>query len=129
MTYSAKIIVYTGLIAIALFVLVSSSQGNPPRIPTITNTDAFNKISNLPEVKAYFQKLGEVEKGVKPVIREESDNPDGNNLFEYYVGESHTTHSVLWNRFAVNRRSGEVFVFNQEEGEYIPINKWRHGDQ
>ncbi|MFA5800340.1 MAG: hypothetical protein WC840_05295 [Candidatus Peribacteraceae bacterium] len=110
-----KIIIFA--ILLSLF-SISCAKGG------LTETASFSKIHKLPEVQSFIEKIGRVE-GVRPVIRQEESSAENANLFEYYVGESYPTHSVLWNRFAVDKKTSEVFVFDIESGDYISIEKWR----
>lgn len=91
---------------------------------SLSETAALSKIESLPEIQLF---VGEVKKSgtdIKPTIRQES--VDTSDLFEYYIGESRPTHDVLWNRFAINKKTAEIFVFDVESGDYIPLGEWRN---
>lgn len=91
---------------------------------TLSETASLNKIQKLPEVQSFIEKIDKVE-GVHPIIRQEDSSAGNSNLFEYYVGELYPTHSVLWNRFVIDKKTSEIFIFDIESGDYISLEHWR----
>lgn len=87
----------------------------------LSEEEAFNKIENLNEVKNFAEQIEKADENVKAIIRlEKSDNPD---LYEFYVGEDHETHTVAWNRFAIHKKTGKILIFDILNAEFIPLEK------
>ncbi|MFH0799221.1 MAG: hypothetical protein V2A66_03460 [Pseudomonadota bacterium] len=93
---------------------------------SLPETAAFGKVQNLPEVQLFMAKVNKAGNDVRPIIRQEESDASSGNLIEFYVGESHPTHNVLWNRFAVDKTTTQIFVFDAESGEYVSIEDWRN---
>lgn len=106
-----------GAIALLSIALMSCAKG------PLSETAAFSKIQSVPEIQSFIGKVNR--DSIKPIIRQEGSAVNGNDLLEYYIGESHPTHDVLWNRFAINKKTSEIFVFDVESGDYIPLEEWR----
>lgn len=115
---SYKFILVCVLISAFAIVLTGSSC----KKKTLTQEMAVKKIQSLPEVQGYTTQLRE--KDTRPFIKVESSNDKSSSL-EFSVGESHPTHTILWNRFSIDKTNGDIFIFNIESGDYIPIEEWR----
>lgn len=85
--------------------------------------EAQQLLQNLPEVQLFYEELRKQGDDSHVVIQNES----GTNAdqYEFYVGESDSLHAVVWNRFAINKKSKKVFILDVESGEFIPIEEWR----
>jgi len=88
----------------------------------LTDEEALSRIEQVPEVHAFILQTARSKGGVKPFIRPEEGSPD---VFAFCVGESHATHTVTWNRFTVNKKSGAILVLDIETGDVIPLEQWR----
>ncbi len=91
----------------------------------LSEDDALRVIEKLPEVQAFIKEINNAGGGVKPIIRLEGGSAAGDKSFQFYVGESHSTHNVLWKRFAVDKKTSKISVFDIMSGEYVPIGDWR----
>lgn len=90
----------------------------------ISKKEAMEMVQNLPAVQA-FQK--EVEKsGLKgKFIIYPEETGAANSLHEFYVGESLRDHTNRWNTFAVDKKSGEIFVMDMVKGKFLPYASWK----
>jgi len=86
----------------------------------MTQEKAIKAVQSLEEVQRYTIQLRG--KNSRPFIKEESHD---DKSAEFSVGESLPTHTVLWNRFSINKENGNIFIFDIESGDYISIEKWR----
>lgn len=91
----------------------------------LSESAALSMIEKLPEVQAFIKEINNAGGDVKPIIRLESGTATRDKNFQFYVGESHSTHNVLWKRFAVDKKTSKISVFDIMSGEYVPIGDWR----
>lgn len=91
--------------------------------PDESVAQALTHVEQIPEIKNF---IGSVQKhrGVTPIIRPLESGKD-KTYYEYYVGENHGTHTTLWNIFAVDKKSGAIFVYDTIKDEYVPLESWR----
>jgi hypothetical protein len=84
----------------------------------------------LPEVKAFARYLERQSKGeVHATIRPESIPRVGCTggaqcIWEFYVGESHSDHTVRWSTFQIDEPTGAISVADLG-GTPVPYAKWR----
>jgi len=112
--------ILTLVLCLSLFVNVSCKR------QSVTTDAALKFIQSLAEVMEYSKALKK--KGVKPFIRNDISNKEPDKIY-FSVGESHETHTVNWNSFAVDKKTGEVFVLDIESGEFIPLQDWRSAQE
>jgi len=48
-------------------------------------------------------------------------------IWDFYVGEEHDTHTVLWHFIQVRKQIGELFVMEPVDGQYVPLEGFRRG--
>ena len=104
---------------ITIISIISSAETSCTK-RSLTKNEIAKKIQMLPEVQNLSSQLKEQE--VSLLIRQESSD---SSFTEFSVGESTSTHMVLWNRFRVDNTNGDVFVFDAERGDYISLAQWR----
>lgn len=98
----------------------------------ITHQQAMDLVNELPEVKAWAEAVqGRLGGNVVPVCSAEKTPQDCVAAGEpphwiFYLGESHKTHRVLWNRFRVDAAGGAISVWDPFKGTYIPLDEWRN---
>lgn len=88
----------------------------------LSRKDAEDKIRNLTEVRAFSEELAGNKSAL--VIYEE-ESAGGKNLYEFYVGEGKPDHTVRWNTFGVDKKTGTIFVLDRMKGKYIPYGQWK----
>lgn len=82
---------------------------------------AYPLVQNVPEVQEFVAEL--VKNDAKPYMRLESVDKD--LFYEFYVGSSQPTHTVIWRRFKVERKTGQVQVYDNNADEYVSLDEWR----
>lgn len=86
-----------------------------------SDAQAYQLVQGIPEVQEYVTEL--IKSDAKPYMRLESG---GNGPFyEFYVGSNQTTHTVIWKRFKVDRKTGEARVYDNKTDEYVSLDEWR----
>ncbi len=108
----------------ALIALFCSDEGEYPQPDApLTRDEAMDLVLNLPEVAGFCRRIDARSDGtVRAVVF-----PDGGpspRVWDFYVGESHATHTVRWNTFQVDGRTGEVRVA-ATDGDYLSLPAWR----
>lgn len=88
----------------------------------LSKNEGEDKIKNLPEVQAFAEELSANKSTL--MIRDE-ETSDSKNLYEFYVGENKPDHTVRWNGFGVDKKSGAVFVFDIMKAKYVPYAEWK----
>ena len=106
------------LVFICAIVLIGASC----KKKALTQETALKQIQLLPEIQEYTTQLRK--RDSRPFIRQEPSNNQSTSI-EFSVGESHPTHTILWNRFSIDKTNGEVFIFDVESGDYFTLNEWR----
>lgn len=93
----------------------------------VSEKEAQQLLRSIAEVQAFSEKLRQKDGDVRLIIQTEPGaDPD---LYSFYIGESDALHTVIWNRFAVYKKSGAVLVLDIESGEYLPIEIWRQTEK
>lgn len=92
---------------------------------TITKDKAIETITSLPELKSISDQLASIDQNVKLSIRDDSASGEDNPRWEFYVGEKHPDRTVFLMRIAVDKKSGEIYVFDTDLAEYVPLKEWR----
>lgn len=82
---------------------------------------AYQFVQKVPEVQDFVADL--VNMGAKPYIRMEAS--DNASLYEFYVGSNELTHTAVWKRFRVDRKTGQIQVYDNKADEYVPLDEWR----
>lgn len=101
-----------------LILLLSVAACSSEKISS--NEHAMQQIQNIPEFKEFVDSIpSDV---AKPYIRAEVK--DESPFYEFYVGTSLPTHTVLWKRFRINRQSGEITVYDDRTDEYVTLDEW-----
>lgn len=85
----------------------------------ISMEEALATIEQVTEVQNFIQSLKDKPEA-KAVIRQMQPLTNNEFLYEFYVGEGHVTHTVVWKYFAVDQ-NGKVFVYDPVENEYVPL--------
>lgn len=92
-----------------------------PASKVTSDEQAYQLVQNVPEVQEYVTEL--VKGDTKPYMRLESVNKDP--FYEFYVGSSQPTHTVIWRRFKVDRKTGQIKVYDNKADEYVSLDEWR----
>lgn len=109
------------MLCILCVVLLSGCAKGP-----LTEDKAFEQIRSLPEVVEHSKALRSSNRGIHLIIRHEPDyDALANEYFVYYVGEKHTAHTVFKQRFAVHKKTRDIFVIDPLSGDLIPLGEWR----
>jgi hypothetical protein len=92
----------------------------------ISEQQAMDAVAKLPEVQAFGAMLGRVTIGAVRLTLycEEKPRPDDQS-WQVYVGESHADHTVIWNRFRVDAKTGDVAVWDFADDGWTPSGDWR----
>lgn len=93
--------------------------------PVLAEDQALGLVEQVPEVHAFIMQIARAKGGVKPAIRTEEVSVASSDRFVFAVQESHPTHTVTWNRFAVMKQGGAILVLDIDTGEFIPLALWR----
>jgi hypothetical protein len=115
------------ILASVLFVVVVVvlSSCTPSTTRSLSADDAERVVSTLPETRAFQGKLEAV--GRQLIIVDETEA--GSQAFQFYVGEDVSDHTVLWNRFRVDRQSGVVLVWEPVNDQWLSVVEWRTAAQ
>lgn len=90
----------------------------------VTHVEAQAIVEKIPEVENFIASMagqGEASASIR-LLDSKTENEE---IFEFYVGESHKTHTTLWNVFGVNKKTGEILVYDSIKDEFIPLKIWR----
>ncbi len=100
----------------------------------LSQNDAERVLLKLPEMDYWANNVRRRGRGkVRPVTAAERTpadcRADGDKrlTWQFYVGESHDTHMVLWNRFRVDAASGDIYVWDPLDDSYTTLVEWRRG--
>ncbi len=108
----------------------ADSQADKPE-SLLTRNQAMDILWDLPEVVKWSNDVKKVSgRKVRPVCKVERTpvdcEADGEKpAWSFYFGESHKTHTVLWQRFKVDAVSGDVTIWNPYKGKCVSLNEWR----
>jgi len=92
---------------------------------TITKDKAIDIITSLPELKNISEQLSSIDQNVKLLIRDDSIVGGGDKRWKFYVGEGHPDRTVFLMRIAIDKKSGEIYVFDTDLAEYVSLEEWR----
>ncbi len=101
----------------------------------LTESEAMDRIVALPEYERWAEAVKRNSEGkVHPVFIVErrpapSSVPEGSCCWEFRLAESHEDHLVTWLCMAVDARSGVISVMDLVDGQYVPLDQWRHGER
>lgn len=100
----------------------------------LSQDDAELVLWKLPEVDHWANNVRRRGRGkVRPVTAAERTpadcRADGDKrlTWQFYAGESHGTHMVMWNRFRVDAASGDIYVWDPLDDSYMTLVAWRRG--
>lgn len=93
---------------------------------TITREKAIATITSLPELKSISEQLASIDQNIKLSIRDDSASGEDNPRWEFYIGEKHPDRTVFLMRIAVDRKSGEIYIFDTDLAEYVSLEEWRN---
>lgn len=106
------------VITLLIIFLLSCQKKN------LSEKDSLQILEQLPEIKRALTQ-DRAENGPRIVVRQDKDQTVPSGLDEFYVGESHETHTTILDRYAVDRKTGEIYIYDVEEAEFVPLEQWR----
>lgn len=106
---------------LVLLMIILSAVACKSSSKVISNEQAYQMVQGIPEVQEYVAEL--VRDHAKPYMRLESESDDP--FYEFYVGSDQPTHTVVWKRFRVDRKSGVATVYDNKADEYVTLEEWR----
>ena len=92
---------------------------------TITRDRAIQTITSLPELKSISEQISSVDQNVKLSIRDDSTAGENDQRWEFYIGEEHPERTVFLMRIAIDKKSGDIYIFDTDLAEYVPLEEWR----
>lgn len=117
--YTTRSILLRVFIGLLVMQVVS---GCSAKTSMTSEAEAMDIIKSRPETMAFAERLEKVE-NVSIFMKVEGGGSES-EAYDIYVGESHPTHTVLWNRFRVNKLTKRVYVYDVGSDTYIPIEQW-----
>lgn len=88
----------------------------------VSQKEARQIVEKIPEVQEFADMLAQHRSRLVIYPEELGENK---NLHQFYVGESLGDHTNRWNTFGVDKKSGEIFVFDMMRGKFLPYTQWQ----